>query len=137
MSLFAELTSGVNAVRPGRTTMPNFDLSVIVAASALVLLGLLMVYSASIALADGPRYESYGRYYFVIRHALFIVLGVVGLAFVLGVPMRVWEKLAVPLFLFSLLLLIVVLIPGVGREVNGARRWLPLGPLNLDRKSVV
>ncbi len=132
MSLFAELTSGVNAVRPGRTTMPNFDLSVIVAASALVLFGLLMVYSASIALADGPRYESYGRYYFVIRHALFIVLGVVGLAFVLGVPMRVWEKLAVPLFLFSLLLLIVVLIPGVGREVNGARRWLPLGPLNFQ-----
>src|SRR5690606_18358741 len=87
---------------------------------------------ASIALADGPRYESYGRYYFVIRHALFIVLGVVGLAFVLGVPMRVWEKLAVPLFLFSLLLLIVVLIPGVGREVNGARRWLPLGPLNFQ-----
>lgn len=132
MSLFAELTSGVNAVRPGRTAMPNFDLSVIVAASALVLFGLLMVYSASIALADGPRYENYGRYYFVVRHALFIVVGLVSLAFVLGVPMRVWEKLAVPLFLFSLLLLIVVLIPGVGREVNGARRWLPLGPLNFQ-----
>lgn len=132
MSLFAELTSGVNAVRPGRTTMPNFDMSVIVASSALILFGLLMVYSASIALADGPRYESYGRYYFVLRHAIFIVVGMLALAFVLSVPLRVWEKLAVPLFLFSLLLLIIVLIPGVGREVNGARRWLPLGPINFQ-----
>ncbi len=132
MSLFADLTSSVNAVRPGRTSMPSFDLGVIVAVTTLVLFGLLMVYSASIALADGPRYESYGRYYFVLRHGVFVVLGLVSLAFVLSVPMRVWHKLAVPLFLFSMLLLIVVLIPGLGREVNGARRWLPLGVLNFQ-----
>lgn len=132
MSLFAELTSSVNAVRPGRTSMPSFDLGVIVAVTALVMFGLLMVYSASIALADGPRYESYGRYYFVLRHGVFVVLGLIGLAFTLSVPMRVWHKLAVPLFLVAVLLLIVVLVPGIGREVNGARRWLPLGIINFQ-----
>lgn len=132
MSLFADLTSSVNAVRPGRTTMPNFDFAVIIASAALVLFGLLMVYSASIALADGPRYESYGRYYFVLRHGLFLVIGVLALGIALSIPMRVWQKAAVPLFLLCMLLLVIVLIPGIGREVNGARRWLPLGIVNFQ-----
>ncbi|HBJ70274.1 MAG TPA: cell division protein FtsW, partial [Alcaligenes faecalis] len=88
MSLFAELTSGVNAVRPGRTALPAFDRPLLAATLMLTLFGLLMVYSASIALADGPRYESYGRYYFVIRHALFIVVGVVLAMFTATVPLR-------------------------------------------------
>jgi len=132
MSLFADLTSSVNAVRPGRTTMPSFDYSIIIATTGLVLFGLLMVYSASIALADGPRYESYGRYYFVIRHGAFVVLGMLALGVALSIPMRVWQKAALPLFLLCMLLLVVVLVPGIGREVNGARRWLPLGVLNFQ-----
>lgn len=132
MSLFAELTSGVNAVRPGRTALPAFDRPLLTATLMLTLFGLLMVYSASIALADGPRYESYGRYYFVIRHALFIVVGVVLAMFTATVPLRVWQKLAVPVFVLAIFLLMVVLIPGVGREVNGARRWLPLGIINFQ-----
>ncbi|AEC18551.1 cell division protein [Pusillimonas sp. T7-7] len=132
MSLFADLTSSVNAVRPGRTTMPSIDVSLLVAASTLALFGLLMVYSASIALADGPRYESYGRYYFVIRHGLFLLIGLLCALFAASIPMKIWQKFAVPLFLLCLLLLVVVLIPGIGREVNGARRWLPLGVLNFQ-----
>lgn len=132
MSIFADLTSGVNAVRPGRTRMPTVDVALIVVVSVLVLFGLLMVYSASIALADGPRYESYGHYYFVMRHGVFIVLGALAALCAASVPMKVWHKAAVPLFLLCLLLLLVVLIPGIGREVNGARRWLPLGPVNFQ-----
>ncbi|MFC3340199.1 putative lipid II flippase FtsW [Paracandidimonas soli] len=132
MSLFADLTSGVNAVRPGRTTMPSFDMALLIAVGTLVLFGLLMVYSASIALADGPRYESYGRYYFVIRHGAFLVIGIMAALFTLCVPMQVWQKVALPLFLACFLLLLVVLVPGIGREVNGARRWLPLGPINFQ-----
>src|SRR5690606_8160809 len=83
--------------------------------------------SASIALADGPRYASYGQFYFVLRHGLFILVGFIAALIAFTVPMRIWERFAVPLFLVCLLLLVIVLIPGVGREVNGARRWLPLG----------
>lgn len=132
MSLFADLTSGVNAVRPGRTRMPGIDVTLLIVVSTLVAFGLLMVYSASIALADGPRYASYGRFYFVARHGVFIGLGVLAALFVASVPMRVWQKIAIPLFIACLVLLVVVLIPGVGREVNGARRWLPLGPINFQ-----
>ncbi len=132
MSIFADLTSGVNAVRPGRTRMLTVDVALIVVVSVLVLFGLLMVYSASIALADGPRYKNYGHYYFVLRHGVFIVLGVLAALCAASIPMKVWQKAAVPLFLLCLLLLLVVLIPGIGREVNGARRWLPLGPVNFQ-----
>ncbi len=132
MSVFGELASGLNAVRPGRTTLPSVDVGLIVAVSALVLFGLLMVYSASIALSDGPRYESYGRFYFVGRHAVFILVGVLAALFTASVPLRVWQKLALPLFALTLLMLVLVLVPGIGREVNGARRWLPLGPVNFQ-----
>jgi len=132
MSLFADLTGSVNAVRPGRTRMRSFDMSLVIASSTLLALGLLMVYSASIALADGPRYASYGQYYFVVRHAAFVTVGLVAAAITLTLPIRMWQRLAVPLFMLALLLLLAVLVPGIGREVNGAHRWIPLGPLNFQ-----
>ena len=132
MSLFADLTTSVNAVRPGRTRMRNYDAPLVLAAVTLLLLGLLMVYSASIALADGPRYASYGSYYFVIRHALFLAAGLMAGAVAISLPMRFWQRMAVPIFMVALALLLAVLIPGIGREVNGAHRWIPLGPLNFQ-----
>lgn len=132
MSLFADLTGSVNAVRPGRTRMRNYDAPLVLAATTLLLLGLLMVYSASIALADGPRYASYGRFYFVIRHGIFLAIGLIAGAVVLSMPMRFWQRMAVPGFVVALALLVAVLIPGIGREVNGAHRWIPLGPVNFQ-----
>ncbi len=127
-----EQTAALNAIRPGRTNMPAVDHQLIIAVSVLLLFGLLMVYSASIALADGPRYASYGQYYFVVRHAVFLLLGVFVALMVANVPMDVWQRYAIPIFLISVLLLTLVLVPGIGREVNGARRWLPLGLINLQ-----
>lgn len=132
MSLFADLTTSVNAVRPGRTKMRSFDLPLVITATTLVLFGLLMVYSASIGLADGPRYSSYGRFYFVGRHAAFIIVGLVCAAITAAIPLKIWERLAVPVFLCAMLLLLIVLIPGIGHEVNGSRRWLGLGPINFQ-----
>lgn len=132
MSLIADLTTSVNAVRPGRTRMRNFDAPLVLAATTLLLLGLLMVYSASIALADGPRYASYGRFYFVIRHGVFLLAGLMAGAIVMSMPMRFWQRMAVPGFMVALALLLAVLIPGIGREVNGAHRWIPLGPVNFQ-----
>ncbi|MDQ2139184.1 putative lipid II flippase FtsW [Alcaligenaceae bacterium A4P071] len=132
MSLFTELTGSLNAVRPGRTKMRNYDLALVLAVSTLLLLGALMVYSASIGLADGPRYASYGKYYFVIRHGAFLAIGLVGAAVCYTIPTRVWQRCAIPLFAFAMFLLAAVLVPGIGREVNGAHRWIPLGPLNFQ-----
>lgn len=132
MSVLDGVSSSVNAVRPGRTRMRGYDLPLVVVSVALLLFGLLMVYSASIALADGPRYASYGRYYFVIRHGMFLLIGLVAGALVLTVTMQAWQRMSIPLFIGSILLLLAVLIPGIGREVNGAYRWLPLGPLNFQ-----
>jgi len=126
MSLFAELTTGVNAVRPGRTHLPVFDAALVASVVALVLLGLLMVYSASIALPDSARYAHHGRYDFVLRHGVYALLGVLALAVTVSIPMRIWHKLAVPLFGVSMALLVLVLVPGIGQEANGARRWLML-----------
>jgi len=122
----------VNAVRPGRAHMANLDPTLLIASTALLMLGLLMVYSASIALADGPRYANYGRHYFVLRHALFLAAGLAAGALVAACALRIWQALAMPVFVVALLLLVAVLIPGIGREVNGAARWLPLGPVNLQ-----
>jgi len=128
----ARQPSGVNTVRPGRAHLAAIDVPLVLASVALLALGLLMVYSASIALADGPRYANYGRYYFVIRHAMFLTVGLLAAGLVMACAMRVWQALAMPLFVLALLLLVAVLIPGIGREVNGAARWLPLGPVNFQ-----
>jgi cell division protein FtsW len=132
MSLIADLTGSVNAVRPGRTRMRNFDLPLVLAAATLLALGLLMVYSASIALADGPRYAAYGQYFFVARHAAFVCVGLVVAACAITLPVRFWQRVTLPLFIVAMVLLMAVLVPGIGREVNGAHRWIPLGPINFQ-----
>lgn len=118
--------------RSARTTMHSLDVPLLTVVSLLAAFGLLMVYSASIALADGPQYSNYGHYYFIIRHTLFLCLGVVLAGAASLIPMRAWEKMSIPIFIFTIVLLIVVLIPGIGREVNGARRWIPLGIVNFQ-----
>ena len=132
MSLFAELTNSVNAVRPTRTTLRNYDLPLVVATSLLVAIGILMVYSAAIALADGPRFSNYGRYYFVIRQTLYVGVGLFVAAFVLTLPVEAWQRATVWIFVLTMLLLVLVLIPGIGRRVNGAMRWLPVGPVTFQ-----
>lgn len=101
-------------------------------AAALLLIGLVMVYSASIAFAEGSRFTGYQQHFFLVRHALFLAVGVGAGLMAFQLSMRQWQQLSPWLFLAGMALLVVVLIPGVGREVNGAQRWLPLGPVNLQ-----
>ncbi len=110
----------------------ELDFSLLWLALGLLCMGLVMVYSASIATAEAAKYTGHNGYYYLIRQALFIGVGLaVGIA-AFQVPMRVWKTAAPYLFLAGLLLLIVVLIPGIGRDVNGSRRWIPLGFANLQ-----
>jgi cell division protein FtsW len=86
-----------------------------------------MVYSASIAMPDNPKFARYAHTYFLTRHAFFMVISFVAALITFQVPVATWERVAPWLFVASLLLLVVVLIPHVGKGVNGARRWLSLG----------
>ncbi|MBL8480914.1 MAG: putative lipid II flippase FtsW [Rhodocyclaceae bacterium] len=99
---------------------------------ALLMVGLVMVYSASIATAGGSRFTGHQETYFLVRHAVFLSIGLIAGAVAFQLPLRAWQQFAPWLFLAGCLLLILVIIPHVGREVNGARRWLPLGPVNLQ-----
>jgi cell division protein FtsW len=110
----------------------ELDFSLLWLTLGLLALGLVMVYSASLAIAEAARYSGHNGEYYLIRQSLFITIGIgVGVA-AFQLPMRVWQQGAPYLFLVGLLLLVVVLIPGIGREVNGSRRWIPLGFANLQ-----
>lgn len=99
---------------------------------ALLGFGLVMVYSASIAFAEGSRMTGFQGHYFLLRQGIFLVFAMVAGVLVFQVPMRLWQQAAPYFFLAGMVLLIVVLIPGLGREVNGSRRWISLGFANLQ-----
>jgi len=87
----------------------------------------VMVYSASIAMADAERFTGYRPGYFLVRHGIYLAVGLaIGAAF-FRVPVWLWQKASPWLFLLGVATLAAVLIPGIGREVNGSRRWIPLG----------
>ncbi len=89
--------------------------------------GLVMVYSASIAMPDNPRFGKISSTHFLVRHTFALFMGFVAALLTFQIPMAAWERHARNLFMLSLLLLVVVLVPHVGTVVNGARRWLSLG----------
>jgi cell division protein FtsW len=109
-----------------------FDPALLWLTVALLAWGLVMVYSASIALPDNPKFQRYAHTYFLTRHALFLVLSFVAGLLAFQVKVETWERIAPWLFVLSLLLLIVVLVPHVGKGVNGARRWIGLGPISFQ-----
>ena len=100
--------------------------------AALLALGLVMVYSASVAMHDNPKFANYAPTYFLNRQAMFIGIGFVAALVTLQIPIAVWEKWAPWLFAASLATLIVVLVPFIGKGVNGARRWIPLGIMSFQ-----
>ena len=111
---------------PGRRDS-SLDLALVWSALLLVSFGLVMVYSASIAMADAERFTGYRSSYFLVRHGISLVVGIaIAFAF-FKVPVWLWQRAAPWLFLGGTILLVAVLIPGIGREVNGSRRWIPLG----------
>ena len=98
----------------------------------LLLWGLVMVYSATIAMPDNPRFANYKPTHFLNRHLFALLLGTMTSLLAFQIPVRTWEKWAPWLFAGSLLLLVIVLVPGIGRGVNGARRWIGLGVMNFQ-----
>lgn len=112
------------------------DYGVLFVVFSLMLLGCLMVFSASISLGDSPKYHISERYFF-IRHVISLVVALFGAYIVWHIPMKAWKKMAFPFFLFGLFLLGAVFIPGIGKSTNGACRWIPLGLFNLQVTEVM
>ena len=119
------------AVQPAPATR-DFDETLVWICVLLIGLGLVMVYSASIAIAEGGRLAGHQPAYFLVRHTVALAVSALAGFCVFQLPLRMWQQAAPYLFLFGAVLLIVVLVPGVGREVNGSRRWLPLLVMNLQ-----
>ena len=126
------LRDAVSGVEQTRSRMMEYDQLLVWAILSLALIGLVMVYSASITLADGLKYANYSSNHFLVRHLISLGIATFVGFWVFKIPVKTWDKLAPYLFVFTILLLIAVLIPGIGKGVNGARRWIPLGPMNFQ-----
>ena len=123
--------TSINLSNPRRVMM-DYDTVLTWIIAGLLSIGLVMVYSASIATAEAGKFTGYQPSYYLVRHAIFVLLGLLAGVAVFQVPTQTWQKLAPYLFLFGVVLLLLVLIPGVGRSVNGSRRWLSLFVINLQ-----
>jgi len=109
-----------------------FDQPLVTVVGVLVLLGVVMVYSASVALPDNPKFAAYTQTFFLQRHLLALAIAAVAALLAVQVPMSVWEKHAPWIFVVTLILLVLVLMPFIGKVVNQSRRWIPLGFMNFQ-----
>lgn len=131
------LVDSINGIRLGRAGALEYDRALLWAIIALLGLGIVMVYSASIAMPNEPKYAGYSDTHFLVRHIISLSIGMAAAMVIFQLPVQVWEKAVPKLFLLALLLLIVVLIPHVGKGVNGAHRWIRLGFLNLQPSEIM
>jgi cell division protein FtsW len=106
-----------------------FDNVLLLIVAAILLLGLVMMTSASISIADKHMHEPL---FFLERQINGVLLGVLLAVVAMSIPSSVWERMSMPLLMVGFLFLVIVLIPGLGHEVNGSRRWLRAGFMNFQ-----
>ncbi len=147
--LFGKWSAAGSEALPVRTGVPGrvmgsttpvrllgFDQALVWVAATLLLWGLVMVYSASIAMPDNPKFSRYAHTHFLLRHVFSLGVALVVAVLAFQVPMSTWERLAPWLFIASLVLLVLVLLPFIGKGVNGARRWISLGIMNFQPSEI-
>jgi len=127
-----KLFGSLGALPRNPRAMLTYDASLAWAGILLLAIGVVMVYSASIVMAEASAHTGFRAWYFLVRHALFVGVGIIAAYIAFQVPMKVWQRLAPWLFIGGAALLVLVLIPGIGKSVNGSRRWLSLGFVNLQ-----
>jgi cell division protein FtsW len=115
----------------------EYDRPLTWAALLLAATGLVMVYSASIATAEAARYTGHNAAWYLARHGMVLGVSLSAAIMVFLVPAKWWQHAAPVLLMFGVALLVLVLIPGFGREVNGARRWLDLPAFSLQPSELV
>jgi cell division protein FtsW len=140
MSITADMFSKLQTVTATRRkVIPWFDLDdidpvLLIAFISLLTIGVIMVASSSISVAD--RNFS-NPFYYLQRQLVFVVMGLFAAMAIFKIRLAQWEKSGVALLIFSLFLLVLVLLPGVGKMVNGSTRWLPLGVINFQVSELV
>ena len=122
---------GITASR-GARAMLTYDASLAWTALMLLAFGLVMVYSASIAMSEASTHTGNRAWYFLMRHAIFLAVGLLAAVVAFQVPVKAWQRLAPWLFMIGAALLVLVLVPGIGKSVNGSRRWLSLFVVNVQ-----
>ncbi len=127
----------IGYVGPAASRMLDFDQNLLWVIVLLLAFGLVMVYSATVAIPEDPHFAHWTQFHFFWRDLAAIVLGLIGGWVVFQFPMKFWERWAPYLFVGSLVMLVAVLVPFVGKGVNGSRRWIPLGVFNFQPSELV
>lgn len=109
------------------------DFGIFAAVLALLFIGVVMVYSASAVSAYVNFHDSY---YFLKRQLIWVALGLTAMVMTMSIHYQAWRKMAMPLLAVMLLLLVMVLVPGLGKVVNGARRWLGIGSFYIQPSEI-
>ena len=117
----------------GQPRRYSFDGWIICTVVALLMVGLVMVASASISIAD---HETGNPFAYFERQLLFVFLGLLVAGVAMLVPTDLWEKHSIALLVLAFVLLLLVLVPGIGHVVNGSRRWIRLGFMNFQVSEV-
>ncbi len=112
----------------------GLDRGLTLALLALVSIGLVMVASSSIDFASARYHDPW---FMLKKQLVFLLIGLTSGCFVALIPMQIWQKYSAVFLLVAVGLLIVVLIPGIGKVVNGSRRWLPMGFASIQASEVV
>lgn len=120
-----------------RKHKPDYGLVVVV--GILLLLGLIIIFAVSPALVQRDGAESLlgGEYYYFLRQLIAVCLGIIAFIFMAITPINFWEKVQPLLVVSAVALSVIILIPGVGQEINGARRWINVGPVSLQPSEFV
>ncbi len=111
--------------------MSDFDQALVWSVLLLLSIGLVMIYSASIAIAEA-QFGAERAGYYLLRHSAYLGVGLLLGLIAFQVPMQVWQKYVTYLLMISLSLLALVLVPGIGHEVNGSQRWISLHVVNIQ-----
>ena len=114
--------------------LEGLDSTLIMLVVALLMIGLIMVSSASISVADS---KTSTPFYYLYRQLIAVGIGLVAAISIFKIRLVYWEKSGMILLAISFVLVVMVLIPGIGKTVNGSTRWIPIGILNFQVSEVV
>lgn len=115
--------------KPVSNPISLYDKWLISVTIALLIIGLMMVASSSVMISTKTFHQPF---HFLIRQACYLFVGLMVALLVIRTDSSVWERNSMPLLMICLLLLLIVLIPGIGRTINGSRRWLAFGPIGIQ-----